>query len=233
MTKKIFTCVTNKTPIEIANSACSQLPVTLKYVTSVQELFPLLSDPNYNTDFVVIDVDNFCHRIDHLDMFDIIHTLAVLIKSTVYRPVEGHKPEKRNTKIIVTVDGATSTKLIKEIIRFTEVSTIGWSLTNPNDYQSVCDHVKRIVEGDFTIHPKVSELLKPKKKPVEKVDIIKLTERQSQILHLVQDRGASNKTIAKILGITESTVKLHIGAVLKKYGVRNRTQLALFAKIPD
>lgn len=59
---------------------------------------------------------------------------------------------------------------------------------------------------------------------------IKLTPRQEQILNLIRERGASNKTIARILNITESTVKLHVGLVLKKFGVKNRTQLALFSK---
>jgi DNA-binding NarL/FixJ family response regulator len=60
--------------------------------------------------------------------------------------------------------------------------------------------------------------------------MIKLTPRESQILTLIQDRGVSNKIIAKMLHITESTVKLHITHIFKKYGVKNRTQLALFSK---
>jgi two-component system nitrate/nitrite response regulator NarL len=47
---------------------------------------------------------------------------------------------------------------------------------------------------------------------------------------MVTNRGASNKMIAKTLNISESTVKLHIGTILKKFGVRNRTQLAIFGK---
>lgn len=57
-----------------------------------------------------------------------------------------------------------------------------------------------------------------------------LTPRQYQILNLIISRGASNKTISKILNIAESTVKLHISAILKKYGVQSRTQLAVFCK---
>ncbi|CAB4130159.1 CitB Response regulator containing a CheY-like receiver domain and an HTH DNA-binding domain [uncultured Caudovirales phage] len=58
---------------------------------------------------------------------------------------------------------------------------------------------------------------------------IQLTTRQSQVLELVGNRGLSNKKIATILGISESTVKIHISAILKEFGVRNRTQLALAA----
>lgn len=59
---------------------------------------------------------------------------------------------------------------------------------------------------------------------------VTLTPRQEQILNLITTRGASNKMIARSLNISESTVKLHVASLLKKYCVRNRTQLALFSK---
>lgn len=58
-------------------------------------------------------------------------------------------------------------------------------------------------------------------------DEIRLTNRQTEIFNLVCKRGLSNKKIAQILNISESTVKVHISAILKSYKVRNRTQLAL------
>ena len=228
--QKIFTYVSSRTNKEVAQSMCAQLPIVLNSVSSVEELFPLLSDTKYNTDFVAISADMFERGANRLDTFDIIHTLAILIKSTVYRPSIGYKPQKRNTKIIAMVDSSTSPKLIREIMSYPDIATIGWTLSCVEDYQSVADHLERVLSGDFSIHPLVAEMIKPKRKVDTSKNIIDLTARQSQVLHLVRDRGASNKTIAKILGITESTVKLHIGAVLKKYGVRNRTQLAVFAK---
>jgi len=39
--------------------------------------------------------------------------------------------------------------------------------------------------------------------------------------------GRSNKEIARVLGITERTVKAHLGAIFTKLGVRDRLQLAL------
>jgi DNA-binding NarL/FixJ family response regulator len=54
-----------------------------------------------------------------------------------------------------------------------------------------------------------------------------LTNRQKEVLELVRNRGLSNKKIAQTLKISESTVKMHISAILKSYGVRNRTQLVL------
>ena len=60
---------------------------------------------------------------------------------------------------------------------------------------------------------------------------IYLTDRQKQVLSLVCNRGLSNKKIAQVLNISESTVKIHVSAILKQYGVRNRTQLALAANL--
>lgn len=54
-----------------------------------------------------------------------------------------------------------------------------------------------------------------------------LTPRQQQVLKLVCHRGLSNKAIAGILKISESTVKIHVSSILKEYGVKNRTQLVL------
>src|SRR6202008_2353654 len=54
---------------------------------------------------------------------------------------------------------------------------------------------------------------KPKQKPAHTDPGIVLTPRQSQVLHLVTSRGISNKAIARMLQITESTVKLHISAI--------------------
>ena len=66
------------------------------------------------------------------------------------------------------------------------------------------------------------------KKSVTKNSII-LTPRQGQVVDLISERGLSNKKIAQVLNITESTVKIHVSAILKAYGVRTRTQLALAA----
>jgi DNA-binding CsgD family transcriptional regulator len=55
---------------------------------------------------------------------------------------------------------------------------------------------------------------------------IKLTKRQQQIFDLIKE-GRSNKDIAKWLKVSESSVKLHVGGILKKYGARNRRQLML------
>ena len=55
-----------------------------------------------------------------------------------------------------------------------------------------------------------------------------LTQRQYDVLALL-GQGKSNKDIADSLGISEGTVKVHVGAILKVLGASNRTQAALMA----
>jgi DNA-binding NarL/FixJ family response regulator len=53
-----------------------------------------------------------------------------------------------------------------------------------------------------------------------------LTDRENAVLSLVT-QGCSNKVIARKLGVSDSTVRVHVRTVLKKLGVQNRTQAAL------
>ncbi len=54
------------------------------------------------------------------------------------------------------------------------------------------------------------------------------SQRERQILCQLA-RGNSNKEIARLFSITESTVKVHLKALLRKIGARNRTQAAIWA----
>jgi two-component system nitrate/nitrite response regulator NarL len=56
----------------------------------------------------------------------------------------------------------------------------------------------------------------------------KLSAREAQILGCLKE-GAPNKLIARKLDITEATIKVHIKAILRKIGVANRTQAAMWA----
>lgn len=57
---------------------------------------------------------------------------------------------------------------------------------------------------------------------------VRLSDREAEILRCLT-RGDANKLISRELVITEATVKVHIKAILRKLGVMNRTQAAMWA----
>ena len=61
-----------------------------------------------------------------------------------------------------------------------------------------------------------------------RVGDVPLSQRELDIIRHLAD-GHSNKTIANELSITEATVKVHLKTVLRKIGVANRTQVAIWA----
>jgi two-component system, NarL family, nitrate/nitrite response regulator NarL len=60
-------------------------------------------------------------------------------------------------------------------------------------------------------------------------DVPSLSRRETLILRMLI-QGASNKVIARTLVITESTVKVHMKAILRKLRLQNRTQAAIWAR---
>ncbi|MFN9356258.1 MAG: LuxR C-terminal-related transcriptional regulator [Alphaproteobacteria bacterium] len=68
----------------------------------------------------------------------------------------------------------------------------------------------------------------PREACATRVGDVWLAPREQAILNgLVQ--GLTNKRIANSLGITEATVKVNLKAVLRKLGLSNRTQVAIWA----
>jgi two-component system nitrate/nitrite response regulator NarL len=88
--------------------------------------------------------------------------------------------------------------------------------------------VRSIVDGTYD---------RPQQPPHEHVpeepnspDLIscKLSVRETQILNCLRE-GAPNKVIARRLEVAEVTVKVHVKAIMRKIGVANRTQAAMWA----
>jgi DNA-binding NarL/FixJ family response regulator len=85
----------------------------------------------------------------------------------------------------------------------------GNAVLAPNDLQ-------RLLEGEFK-----SRLPVP-------TAYDSLTEKEIEVLKLLA-RGMSNTEIAKQLYISESTVKTHVGSMLRKLDLRDRVQIVVFA----
>ena len=61
-------------------------------------------------------------------------------------------------------------------------------------------------------------------------DVVKSLSRRELVILRTLTEGASNKIIARKLVITESTVKVHMKAILRKLRLQKRTQAAIWAR---
>lgn len=96
------------------------------------------------------------------------------------------------------------------------------------DAATLMDVVQSVVGGQLYISPELEGAIggAPGADGRFALGIRGLTPRETQIVELVGS-GASNKEIARRLHLTEKTVKANMTRILRKSGVRNRTEVAL------
>ena len=93
--------------------------------------------------------------------------------------------------------------------------------------------IRTVDRGEALLHPAVAArvlraLVSPDGAPARAERHESLTAREREVLALVA-RGRANKAIAFELGVAEKTVKTHVGNILAKLGLSDRTQAALYA----
>ena len=165
----------------------------------------------------------------HADMMRrSVHSTSIEFIDAIQTMVK-FMPRATDLKLGVIVGKNTPLRIVKEV----QKTPVQGLLLDINDYP--IDQVATAINAltnKIPYWPKeVLKELPGATKPVKSKNNFVLTHRQRQVLTLIKERGASNKAIAKTLGISESTVKLHVTEIFKKYGVRNRTQLAVFSTV--
>ncbi|HZC73336.1 MAG TPA: response regulator transcription factor [Jatrophihabitans sp.] len=83
--------------------------------------------------------------------------------------------------------------------------------------------------GHAPLDPRVTKALLPSNAKPSPVAAAGLSAREVEVLRLAA-KGLANKQIARSLGISEHTVKIHLGNVFRRIGVNDRTSAALWAK---
>jgi len=83
--------------------------------------------------------------------------------------------------------------------------------------------------GQAQLHPEVARRLMQQVTTPRKPEAgAQLTDREREVLRLLAE-GRSNKEIARVLVVSERTVKGHVSNILGKLGLQDRTQAALYA----
>lgn len=98
-----------------------------------------------------------------------------------------------------------------------------------SDLKVLNNALKLVLDGGTYVPPTLIDNVPVNNLSGKSGGIKTLTTRQSQVLDLIA-QGKSNKQIAYDMGVSESTVKLHINALLRSLHVSNRTQAVVTAQ---
>jgi two-component system, NarL family, response regulator LiaR len=134
------------------------------------------------------------------------------------------RDEVPGSRVIVLTSFAEDDRLLPAI----RAGAAGYLLKNvePRDLARA---VRAAHAGDALLDPMVAARLVDEIASTASVRPgLGITPREAEVLDLIA-RGYSNKRIALELAISEKTVKAHVGRVLAKLGVADRTQAALLA----
>ena len=199
----------------------SALGVKFNQAADISELFTQISSSGCQTDLVFVDVEKF-YEVPGSSVFDLVKTL-----STLANCASGVTP-----KLVAMLDLDTDPAQVRELLGTQALN--GFYPRGSNfSIDEKSQAIREILQGSIHVPTRYRKYLSQKKRSYDistpGYEGISLTARQNQVLSLVTRQGASNKVIARTLGISESTVKLHMTEILRKYGARNRTQLAVFA----
>jgi DNA-binding NarL/FixJ family response regulator len=91
--------------------------------------------------------------------------------------------------------------------------------------------VRSAAQGHAPLDPRVARALLPS---TTTAPADRLSARERDVLRLI-GKGLANKQIGRELGISERTVKVHVGHVFRQLGVADRTSAALWGRehLPD
>jgi len=129
-----------------------------------------------------------------------------------------------DVRVIVLTSFLDDDKLLPAL----RAGAAGYLLKNAEP-QEVVRAVRAAHAGQTILDPVVAARLVETLAADDRGDPIdRLTPREREVLVLI-GRGFANKRIALELGLAEKTIKAHVGHVLAKLGVSDRTQAAIAA----
>ncbi len=117
----------------------------------------------------------------------------------------------------------------EHVVSVTRAGAISYILKDISP-EDLIKAIRHACLGEATLSPRIARALLKAVHPSEKLSLLheNLTNREMDVLQSIAE-GHSNQAIAKILGITEKTVKSHVSNVLSKLYLNDRTQAAVYA----
>lgn len=116
---------------------------------------------------------------------------------------------------------------LEYLVKAMELESSGYVLKD-SEIALLKKAIYSVYEGNTFIQPSLEPMLNQYLERPEEVEDDSLTRRETEVLRLIAE-GLYNKEIANRLSISEKTVKNHVSSILKKIGVSDRTQAAVYA----
>ena len=93
--------------------------------------------------------------------------------------------------------------------------------------------IRTVATGDALLAPSITrrlieEFTASRRRPADTAKLGNLSVRELEVFHLIA-RGLSNREIAEVLFLSETTVKTHVARILTKLGLRDRIQVVVLA----
>jgi two-component system, NarL family, response regulator LiaR len=135
----------------------------------------------------------------------------------------------RAERLTVSVLVLTSAQDDEHLIQAVKTGALSY-LPKTAGVDQVIESVRAAARGESVLEPTATaRLLRELRRGTGSGDdpLGQLTPRETDVLRALA-QGRSNREIARVLSVTEETVKSHVSAILAKLGLSDRTQAAIF-----
>jgi DNA-binding NarL/FixJ family response regulator len=129
----------------------------------------------------------------------------------------------RPESVVVVLTSFSDQPRVTEALK---AGAVGYMLKDC-DPRDLLAAIRSAADGHAPLDPRVARALLPTATTASPAD--GLSSREREVLRLVA-QGLANKQVGTRLGISERTVKAHLGRVFREIGVSDRTSAALWAQ---
>ncbi|MBL0710901.1 MAG: two-component system response regulator NarL [Colwellia sp.] len=167
---------------------------------------------------------------DEAITFAIEHTPDLILLDLNMKGLSGIETlsalKRANIKSKVVIFSVSDSEV--DVLQALKFNADGYLLKD-SEPEELIEKINHAIKGEFVISEPLTQILAKSLRPKSNVNIINsLTQREIENLKLISN-GKSNKEIARKLGITEATVKVHNKNLFKKLGLKSRVEVAIWA----